>query len=332
MRHLIDYIMCKVFVAVLVLFGTVLGSGFASGKEIVVFFSRFGNLSFLYIFFASVLFFLLFYFFLKNAEKILRIIEKSKVIKTLTFFVSLIFCASMFAGLKNLFSQFPDFWSIFSTTFVLFICIFFTLKGIKGIEGINVFLMPFTMFAFLTVLVFCSGENESFNFQIGWAAGILFCPLYVALNSCMSGLVLCKLSKNLNKKQVVLTCLFASFLIFFFLTFANFVLLKNGLSFFDEMPFLFLSKSNIVMFLFEFIVVFSGCLTTLLSLCFNLCSMMNFAFKNTKISAVFACLLPFALSSLGFSQIVSFLYPICSVFGVFMIFYLVFKCDDNAFR
>ena len=76
MRHLIDYIMAKVFVAVLVLFGAVLGSGFASGKEIVVFFSRFGNLSFLYIFLAAFLFFLLFYFFLKNAEKIAIIVEK----------------------------------------------------------------------------------------------------------------------------------------------------------------------------------------------------------------------------------------------------------------
>ncbi len=324
--------MAKVFVAVLVLFGAVLGSGFASGKEIVVFFSRFGNLSFLYIFLAAFLFFLLFYFFLKNAEKIAIIVEKSKIIKTLTFFVSLIFCASMFAGLKNLFSHFPTFWSVFSVTAVVIICIFFTLKGFRGLEKINIFLMPFTMLAFFVVLVFCAGRNESFNYSVGASAGLLYSPLYVALNTCMSGLVLCKVAKNLNKKQVVSTCVFASFLIFFFLIFANIVLLKNGLSFFDEMPFLFLSKTNSFVFSLEFIVVFCGCLTTLLSLCFNLCSTMNYAFKNTKISAVFACLLPFALSSLGFSQIVSFLYPICSVFGIFMIFYLVFKCGDSAFR
>ena len=133
--------MFKVFVAVLVLFGTVLGSGFASGKEIVVFFSRFGNLSFLYIFFSCVLFFLLFYFFLKNAEKILKIVEKSKAVKCLTFFVSLIFCSSMFAGLKNLFSLFPTFLSVFSITAVVFICVFFTLKGFGGLEKINLFLM-----------------------------------------------------------------------------------------------------------------------------------------------------------------------------------------------
>ena len=278
------------------------------------------------------LFFLLFYFFLKNAEKILKIVEKSKAVKCLTFFVSLIFCSSMFAGLKNLFSLFPTFLSVFSITAVVFICVFFTLKGFGGLEKINLFLMPFTMLSFLIVLIFCSGRNESFNFNLGAAAGLLYSPLYVALNSCMSGLVLCKVAKTLNKKQVVLTCVFASFLIFFFLIFANFVLLKNGLSFFDEMPFLFLSKTNSFVFLLEFIVVFCGCLTTLLSLCFNLCSTMNYAFKNIKLSAAFACLLPFALSSLGFSKIVSFLYPICSVFGIFMIFYLVFKCGDSAFQ
>ena len=53
--------MKKVWTTVFLLFGTIVGSGFSSGKEILVFFSRFGELSYLYIVIACVLFFLLFY-------------------------------------------------------------------------------------------------------------------------------------------------------------------------------------------------------------------------------------------------------------------------------
>ena len=65
--------MSKVFLIVFVIFGTVVGSGFSSGKEIMIFFSRLGVLSYLYILLAGFGFFWLFLFFLnlwtKSFEK-----------------------------------------------------------------------------------------------------------------------------------------------------------------------------------------------------------------------------------------------------------------------
>ena len=95
--------MKKVWTTVFLLFGTIVGSGFSSGKEILVFFSRFGELSYLYIVIACVLFFLLFYLFLSKGKFVIEKLEKLKIVNMILIFISIVFTASMFAGLKSLF-------------------------------------------------------------------------------------------------------------------------------------------------------------------------------------------------------------------------------------
>lgn len=61
--------MKKIFSAVMIVIGTVIGSGFASGKEIAVFFSRFGAVSYFFIpltFFAFLVLFMLFLVWVKK--------------------------------------------------------------------------------------------------------------------------------------------------------------------------------------------------------------------------------------------------------------------------
>lgn len=317
--------MSKVFVVVFLIFGTVVGSGFSSGKEIMVFFSRFGVLSYLYIILAGFLFFLLFYFFLSHGKKIAKFLEKSKLLNIVIAFISLIFCASMFAGIKSLFEYFPTWLYVLSVVLLVLGCVVITLKGIKGFERLNLILMPATSIVFLVVLVYALPISSNFSISTNSWAGFLYSPLYVALNTSMSGLVIAKVGEGLSKKQTFFASLFSVLLLLVFLLLGNFVLQRNSESFISEMPFLYLMRDNSFMFVLAYIVVLVGCFTTLISQCLTLKSFFENFVKNQFCVSLVSVLIPFFISVLGFSQIISFLYPICSVLGIFVLICVIFS-------
>ncbi len=309
---------------VFLIFGTVVGSGFSSGKEIMVFFSRFGAISYFYIALAGLLFFALFYFFLSRGKAILKCLEKFKFLNIFITFNSLIFCASMFAGLKSLFSYFPTWAEILLIAFVLVLCFVITLKGIGGLEKTNFFLMPLTSVFFLAVLIFGMTQKSEFVFETSTWAGFLYSPLYVALNTCMSGIVICKVGDGLTKKQTFFASLFSCALLLVFLFLGNFVLLSSAQMLHSEMPFLSIASANPIFFCLDYFVILSGCFTTLISLCYTLKISFDKHIAKPKLSCLAAVLIPFLLSGIGFSGIVSFLYPICSVLGIFLLCFMLF--------
>ena len=323
--------MAKVLVVVFLIFGTVVGSGFSSGKEIMVFFSRFGEWSYLFILLAGGLFFLLFYFFLSRGKRLNDCLEKYKFLSIIMLFISLIFCSSMFAGIKNLCSYLPS-WMYYSAIIFLLLCTsFVTLRGIAGLEKVNLLLMPLTSILFVIVLAYEAFLPSTPFVATNAAAGVLYCPLYVALNTCMSGIIICKSGEGLSKKQIALASGIATALILLFLLLGNFVLQRNGASIISEMPFLAIAGNN-AMFFVAYFVIMVGCFTTLISLCYTLKTSFEKWTNDNLFSTFLAVLLPFAISSLGFSRIVSFLYPICSVLGVLMLFVMLVgakKCNAS---
>ena len=321
--------MSKVFLIVFVIFGTVVGSGFSSGKEIMIFFSRFGVLSYLYILLAGFGFFWLFYFFLTYGQKVLKKVENSKTLNWIIFLISLVFCASMFAGMKSLFYYFQPWLSFVLVAGLIVLCFVVTLKGLKALEKVNAILMPATSIIFLTVLIYGIFVSSDIFIQTNSWAGFLYSPLYVALNSSMSGLVIAKFSGTLNKKQTFLTCLFSTLLLTAFLLFGNFVLQRNTESFISEMPFLYIVRDNAFMFVLAYIVILVGCFTTLISLTMTIKSSFQKCFKSEMVASFFAVFVPFLISALGFSDIVTFLYPLCSVLGILLLIYFVFDVIFN---
>ncbi len=317
--------MLKIFSVVFLIFGTVVGSGFSSGKEIMVFFSQFGITSYLYIFVAGFLFYAVFFFFLEYGNKISKKLEESKILNFMVLFISLVFCSSMFAGIKNLFSYFSTPFFVISFVSLVILCLLVTKKGIRSLEKVNLVLMPLTMLCFIFVLGFCVQQHSDFSFSNSPWAGAFYGPLYVALNTCMSGFVISRAGDGLSKKQKRFSCLLATCLIVGLLLFGNFVLLNNSESFFSEMPFLSLASKNENMFYVAFLIIFCGCFTTLISLCYTLKVCLSRIIKNETTCVILSVFMPLIASQLGFSQIVSFLYPICSVLGIFMLGFLLVK-------
>jgi len=317
--------MFKVFIVVFLIFGTIVGSGFSSGMEIVVFFSRFGNWSYLFIVLACVLFFGVTYFFLKFGAKIVEKLESSKILNVIIVALSLVFAASMFAGMESLFSYFPRWLYALTVAVMLIVSVWAVCRGVSGLEKANFVLVPLLSAVFFVLLCVLAQNEKQIDVQFSnvWA-GVLYSPLFVALNSSMGSIVISKAGVGLTKKQTVLSSLFSSLLIFVFLTLGNFVLLKCPESFSSDMPLLYLSQNNSFLFVLSYVVILLGCLTSVVSMCYTLKLSLEKIVRHNFCSSCLAVFLPFLVSGVGFSQIVVYLYPLCSVFGIFvLVFFLV---------
>ncbi len=315
--------MKKIWKVVFLIFGTIVGSGFSSGKEIFVFFSRFGNLSYLYIFLACLFFFCLFYLFLLKGGKVTKKMENLKIINIIMMFISIVFTASMFAGLKNLFSFSNNFIYLLLCGGLLILTLYITLKGMKTLERFTAIIMPICAFIFLTILCFLSFKKSQYVMETENGLGFLYSPLYVALNFSTSTFIIAKAGKELTKKQTFLISLFSSLLLFAFLTFGNIVLRTHPESYYAEMPFLYLCQGNSFFFVLSYIVIFVGCFTTLLSLCLTLKESLSGFIKNEVALLSISIFFPYLLSECGFSYIVSYFYPVSSVLAIFLMLFFI---------
>lgn len=309
--------MRKTFSVIMLIIGTVIGSGFASGKEISVFFSRFGNVSYFFIAITFFLFWGIIYFFLSFGNDRLLKLTSSKIFSFLCIIISLIFTSSMFAGAVNVYGD-SHFIKILISLILIIICCYVSRRGVPFLEKLNVFLIPSTLICMAIVLFSNVNHYECSIVGQNAFAGLFFTLLYSALNFSISGVVIAKSGSLLSKKQKVWASFLSSFTLSCFLMLTNFVILSNPECMEFDMP--LISLSNGFSFVLIRFVVFSGCITTLFSLVFTTSeTLKKFNFKQNLIYFV-SILFPVFVSVLGFGHIVSLLYPFASVLGV--IFFL----------
>lgn len=320
--------MKKTFSAVMIIIGTVIGSGFASGKEVAVFFSRFGVISYFFIAVAFFLFFGLIYAFFSFGEKALTRLASSKLFSLASIIISLIFTASMIAGSIKVLPN-NIFLKIIFVLALFLICCKVSKNGVPMLAKLNNFLIPLTLLSMFVVLIanFDVSTAGSLQGQNGFA-GLFFAFLYCVLNFSISGLVIAKTGDGMTKKQKVAASLISSAILSAFLFLTNFVLLSNPTSMQEGMPLVFLS-SGVFSYLIKF-VVFSGCITTLFSLVFTTSESLKKFNLSQNVVYFLSIIFPGIFSFLGFGVIVSFLYPFASVLGVFLLFILFFTPKRNS--
>ncbi|MFP5111079.1 YkvI family membrane protein [Bacillaceae bacterium C204] len=187
--------------------GTVVGAGFATGKEIVEFFSRFG-------FFGLISILMSGYLFIALGSKLMRMAAHidaksyqefneylfgkwpSRVINVFMLFMLLGVSAVMLSGAGAVFEEqlgLPKTAGVFLTIFLSFIVM---LVGTKGLYAVNTFVVPL-MITFSIILMLFSVQMPNFMKQLlfiphaddGWKSVIA--PFsYVALNLGLSQAVL----------------------------------------------------------------------------------------------------------------------------------------------
>lgn len=311
----------------MIIIGTIIGSGFATGKEIAVYFSRFGAVSYFLILITGIIFFGVIYFFLSRGSRAFEKISSSKFFLALCVTISLIFTSSMFAGTINILPQQAWLKIIFWIALCL-VCLYVSKKGLRSLALANNFLIP-ALILCMAIVLSTIIKPISLNFGSKNAfLGLFFAILYCLLNFSTSGIVFAKLGDGLTKKQKVWASLISSLTLCVFLMLTNNALLSHPASINQEMPLVFLS-SGVSLLLIKF-VVFSGCITTLLSLVYTTSlSLEKLSFPKFWIGIV-AVVLPAIVSILGFGRIVSFLYPLASVVGIFVFFALCLSARGKS--
>ncbi|GLB60416.1 YkvI family membrane protein [Cytobacillus sp. NCCP-133] len=200
--------------------GTVVGAGFATGREIVEFFSRFGFIGLVGILMSG-------YIFIFLGSKLMRISARIKAesyqelneylfgklfgsaINILMLFMLLGVCAVMLSGAGAVFEEQIGIGKMTGLLITIGLTIITMIVGIRGLFAVNTFVVPM-MIAFSFILMIISMKLPNFTEQVmfipfaedGWKAVVA--PFsYTALNLTLAQAVLVPVASEINDDRTI---------------------------------------------------------------------------------------------------------------------------------
>lgn len=298
--------------------GTIIGAGFASGKEASTFLGVYGNFSYL----ACIIFGVLFcigtiYFSCLSQSKIPPILSKS--INICIFISEFISIVAMMAGLRAIF----DMLFISTTPYYISLVLIFLIivSGLNGLTTTNLILVPIIV---LSIAIFgFLGIKTAPNLNLTTTTcdplfKTLSLPLYIGMNLFSVLPIALEFSNKQTKKEKVWTSIISSTLLTALLLCFCFTILNiNNDSIGSELP--------IIIFILDFapnfvllaiITLAVAIITTIVSDGFVVHSLIKSKvkkFDNLLLLIIFVT--AFLISRLGFSNIVEKLYPITGIIG-----------------
>jgi uncharacterized membrane protein YkvI len=200
--------------------GTVVGAGFATGKEIVEFFTRFGFIGligiivsgFLLIFLGSKLMRLAAFAGSQSYQEFNEYLFGSlfgRVINIVTLLMLLGVCAVMLSGAGAVFQEQMNFSKQFGVLFTIVLSIIVLFVGMKGLFLVNTLVVPL-MIAFSLVLMVISTQFPNFGEQVfkipfladSWKGAVT--PFsYAAFNLLLAQAVLVPIAHEIKDDQTI---------------------------------------------------------------------------------------------------------------------------------
>lgn len=318
---------------IFVIIGSIIGAGFASGKEIYEYFAKFGSISILYCLPLFFLFFILIKTYLNFGSKfkssnlktfniiILNSISSKKVkfnfINIFMFLTFFILSSAMYSGLFSLFkTYFPNLNGILPFLAIFILSYLFTKGSFKFLNVISFIVVP------LIIVYLIINSTYTFNPQnitifTSENIGLLpvLCLLYASQNTFLCSYILIKSGSGQTKKQQNQTAFFSALILILLIVFGIICLLSCPNSTYHEMPFAIcaFNISNIFGAVYG-LIIFCAIITTYLS---TLTSLKEYFKGEKKYNKQIVMVLLIALFSLiNFGVIVKYLYPIIGAFGV----------------
>ena len=314
--------------------GAVIGAGFASGKELTEFFLPFDKKGVFGVFLACILLAAYFYAVtkrvscenIKSTHDYLICIANPFFAKIIYIFIYVfafvIFCA-MFAGSGALFKQIFNFPYFFGSCLMGIICCIIFYRNIYGILSANAYLTPLMILGIFYVGIAAFFRSRAAFFEFG-KNGALICSslVYASYNSIIIISVFFEMGSMLKDKKTP----FLSAVISGSVLFAISLVLYLILLFFKEeaqnyeLPILQIAENAKF---FYTAVMFFAMITTAVSSLFSLMKFLENTFSVRKNSAAYICIAAIFCSFIGFSKMVSFVYPIFGCLGFFLLIYII---------
>lgn len=337
--------MKNVLKIVLVIMGTLIGAGFASGREIYLFFGKFGKLGIIGILISGILTGIIIYIALKMINKkdinnyndfLEKINIKNKYINllikniiTIFLLISFYIMVAAFSAYINQNYEIPIYISsvIFAVlTYIIFI------KNIQGMIKVNEILVPFLLILILylgvkNILYLVETKNVLEN-NINEKGFFLNSILYTSYNSIMLIPVLVTMKKYINSKAQIKKISIISSALIIVLSLCIFGLLLRGKYYIQnvEMPLLNITMQfgKIYLYIYSFIII-TSIFTTAISAGYSFLENVSKNKKQYKIILIFMSVTSVLVSNIGFSKLVEILYPLFGILGIVQIIFLVRK-------
>ena len=322
--------------SILVIVGTVIGAGFASGKEIYTFFNIHGPYGLIGLLISISIIGVVIY-------KALKIIIQNNIssysdfvntISSRSHFINTIFCnvvniflaisfVVMVAGFSAYFAQEFNLHHIIGATIIAILSFIVFLKNIDGIVEINKLFIPFLILIILFLgfkhfnLFLCFEyywEETKFN----WIVSSL---LYASYNLIVIIPILIGMKnyiKNLKHAKLIslLVCMFLFFVACTLFLLNNFYFMQIKSL---DLPTIFIA-SNLGLF-YKYIcgiAILGAIFTTAISSGYGFLSNLSITNRKVYITVtIFMCLLSILLSNLGFSNLLNLLYPILGFIRIY---------------
>lgn len=330
---------------IMVIMGTLIGAGFASGREIYLFFYQFGHLGLVGIILSGIFTSVIIYLTLKMVKKeeinhysdLLASINpnRTKINLCLNWIVDAFLLISFFimiAGFSAYIKQayeVPIYLS--SVIFVLFCYIVFQ-KNLQGLMKVNGYLVPFL----LIFLLFLGIKNIPYLIESKMAIEIetknigffINSLLYTSYNSIILIPILVSMKnycKN-EKKIVKISCL--SGIIIIILSFCIYGLLLKGQFFIKnlELPLLQIATEfgKVFQYVYGVVIIFS-IFTSAIATGYSFLENVSKNKKHYNINLILISILGILISNIGFSNLVQTLYPLFGMLGFLQIILLLKK-------
>lgn len=326
--------------------GTVIGAGFASGQEILVFFTRYGIVSYIGLLFVSFLFMYIGSKILilgnqlkasSYADMVEQVFGKvSPFINIYLFIAYMVISIAMFAGAGLLFGHHREIGVVITAVLAAIAVI----RGIDGLLYANTVLIPLIfifhiiMFAYHIYLPNRTVSSMDLSVPL-LLSSIKSGSTYASYNIILCIGVLAPLGNSIRDKSVAKWGGYmGGALIGIMLIMTNYCLLTYIPDIhMDEMPLLSVAKlihpliGNIYLF-----VLWGAMFTTLIANLFSIISIIESKLPSYlhDIAFIFAVVVFVLLSRLGFSNIVSFLYPILGVMGLVFLLYIAIYPTNSS--
>lgn len=326
---------------------TIIGAGFASGQEIVQFFSLFREEGFYGIIFAGVLFSLIGCIVLGKVyddrigsyeELIFPMLGwfLGVVVEILvSMFMLMLYCV-MVAGTSSIISDRFGIQFQYAVLLISLLCMIFILTDIKGIVALSTVTTPLLIAGMLAVGFYIIGSKEVPVFNIGMQVKHLtsnwfFSSLvYVSYNSLMSVVVMCNLLPYLKSRKTgiaggilggAMLCIIALVLnLVMFLFYSD--------SFTGELPMLDIVKGHSLLLTDVYsTILFVAMLVSAITSGYCLVDRINsrLGYRHAGLTTIIICGLGIPLSGIGFSRLISTVYPIFGFLGLFLVFAILLQ-------
>lgn len=329
--------------AISTIIGTFIGAGFASGKEIYLFFYRYGIWGIIGIIISSIsvgyIIYKVIYIsknnHIDNYNDFINYIVKSKIIKTILnnvidLFLIISFCV-MISGFCAFLNQEFNIKIIISYIFILILCCIILRKNINGIAKINNIVIPIIIFAIIyiavkktsnsyTILVKSINNNE---FSIRF---IIDSILYANYNLLTIVPILITIKRFVNKKRAIKYVGVICGLIIFVLSVSILALLSQGDATVKniEMPIVFIVGQYGLIYKYIYCLIIGiAIFTTAISAGYGYLQKYE---KNKLIynrRMVFLMISTIISIPIGFSKLIAILYPVFGIIGVIQSYYII---------